>query len=40
MKTFEFDVNNKRNVEREELFILTIVERVLAGFLSSISFID
>ncbi|CAD8104622.1 unnamed protein product [Paramecium sonneborni] len=40
MKTYEFELNNKRNVQREELFILTIVERVLAGFLSSISFVD
>ncbi|CAD8128637.1 unnamed protein product [Paramecium sonneborni] len=40
MKTYEFELNNKRNIQREELFILTIVERVLAGFLSSISFID
>ncbi|CAD8090762.1 unnamed protein product [Paramecium primaurelia] len=40
MKTYEFELNNKRNIQREELFILTIVERVLAGFLSSISFVD
>ncbi|CAK91245.1 unnamed protein product (macronuclear) [Paramecium tetraurelia] len=30
----------KRNIQREELFILTIVERVLAGHLQLISFVD
>ncbi|CAK94266.1 unnamed protein product (macronuclear) [Paramecium tetraurelia] len=40
MKAYEFEVDNKRNIQREELFILTIVERVLAGHLQSISFVD
>ncbi|CAD8183908.1 unnamed protein product [Paramecium pentaurelia] len=40
MQTYEFQLNNKRNVEREELYILTIIERVLAGYLSSISYVD
>ncbi|CAD8183935.1 unnamed protein product [Paramecium octaurelia] len=40
MKPYEFEVENKRNIQREELFILTIVERVLAGHLQLISFVD
>ncbi|CAD8076327.1 unnamed protein product [Paramecium primaurelia] len=40
MKAYEFEVDNKRNIQREELFILTIVERVLAGHLQLISFVD
>ncbi|CAK90042.1 unnamed protein product (macronuclear) [Paramecium tetraurelia] len=40
MQTYEFQLNNKRNLEREDLFILAIVERVLAGYLLSISYVD
>ncbi|CAD8169124.1 unnamed protein product [Paramecium octaurelia] len=40
MQTYEFQLNNKRNLEREELFILAIVERVLAGYQQSISYVD
>ncbi|CAD8105476.1 unnamed protein product [Paramecium sonneborni] len=40
MKAYEFEVDKQRNIQREELFILTIVERVLAGHLQSISYVD